>query len=85
MHCAVMADVHSNLEALEAVLRDIGKKKIPDMIFLGDAVGYGLIQTNAGNTQDACSVLIAGNHDCAATCPMISSISMNMQRLQSYG
>lgn len=70
MHCAVMADVHSNLEALEAVLRDIEKKKIPDMIFLGDAVGYGPDPNKCLEIlRDACSVLIAGNHDRAATCP----------------
>lgn len=70
MHCAVMADVHSNLEALEAVLRDIEKKKIPDMIFLGDAVGYGPDPNKCLEIlRDACSVLIAGNHDRAAISP----------------
>ena len=39
MRCAVIADVHGNLEALKAVLNDIG---IADEIWcLGDVVGYG--------------------------------------------
>jgi len=38
---AVLSDVHANLEALEAVLRDADKRNIEDILFLGDAVGYG--------------------------------------------
>ena len=69
MHCAVMADVHSNLEALEAVLKDIEKREAADIIFLGDAVGYGPDPNKCIDVlRDACRVLIAGNHDRAATC-----------------
>jgi hypothetical protein len=35
---AFVSDVHSNLEALEAVLEDIGDMEI---YCLGDVVGYG--------------------------------------------
>ncbi len=69
MPFAVISDVHSNLEALETVLEDIGKRGIKKngTIFLGDAVGYGpnpnecvlLIKSHARWT-------IAGNHDWAA-------------------
>jgi predicted phosphodiesterase len=38
---AVISDVHSNLEALLAVLDDLKRIKIKDILFLGDAVGYG--------------------------------------------
>ncbi|MEK7698057.1 MAG: metallophosphoesterase family protein, partial [Nitrospirota bacterium] len=38
MRYAVIADVHANLEALEAVLKDIKKRKIESILFLGDAV-----------------------------------------------
>jgi len=37
---AVLSDVHSNLEALEAVLEDIDKQNIRKIICLGDLVGY---------------------------------------------
>jgi predicted phosphodiesterase len=43
MAFAVFTDIHGNLEALEAILRDIKKKgrKIKQTYFLGDAVTFG--------------------------------------------
>lgn len=38
---AFIADVHSNLEALNAVLTDIEERGIKDVYCLGDLVGYG--------------------------------------------
>lgn len=63
---AVISDIHSNLEALTAVLKDIHERNVDEIICLGDIVGYGpnpnecleLIRSN-------CSVCIKGNHDAA--------------------
>lgn len=63
---AVISDVHSNLAALRAVLNDLETRKVKDVVFLGDAVGYGpepneciaLIEERSGQC-------IAGNHDWA--------------------
>ena len=41
MRYAVISDVHSNLDALEAVFSDMDRRQIRDIIFVGDAVGYG--------------------------------------------
>ncbi len=38
---AIISDVHANLEAFRAVLDDIAKKGIKDIISLGDLIGYG--------------------------------------------
>jgi predicted phosphodiesterase len=38
---AVISDIHSNFEALTAVLADINKKGIKTIYCLGDVVGYG--------------------------------------------
>jgi predicted phosphodiesterase len=38
---AIIADVHSNLEAFTAVLEDIKSQGITDIISLGDMIGYG--------------------------------------------
>ena len=38
---AVISDIHSNLEAMEAVLADIGRRGVREMYCLGDIVGYG--------------------------------------------
>jgi predicted phosphodiesterase len=41
MRLAVVSDIHSNLDAFRAVLYDISKLKIDDIISLGDNIGYG--------------------------------------------
>ena len=43
MSIAVFSDIHGNLEALEAILKDIHKKRrqIKEIYFLGDAVTFG--------------------------------------------
>jgi len=41
MKVAFIADLHSNLEALNSVLADIEKRGISDVYCLGDLVGYG--------------------------------------------
>lgn len=66
MHYAVISDVHANLDALEAVLKDIKKRKAEGIIFLGDAVGYGPNPNECMATlNEKCRTLIAGNHDLA--------------------
>lgn len=41
MKIAFISDIHSNLEALNAVLNDIKKRNIEKIYCLGDLVGYG--------------------------------------------
>jgi predicted phosphodiesterase len=61
---AVISDVHANAEALRAVLRDIKKRQIQDIFFLGDAVGYGPDPNESVRLlKSECKTLIAGNHD----------------------
>ena len=38
---ALISDIHSNLPALEAVLRDIDQQQVDGVYCLGDVVGYG--------------------------------------------
>lgn len=64
MKCAVISDVHANLEALTAVLADIRKTDISEILFLGDAVGYGPDpEVCVKILSSECDLLIAGNHD----------------------
>ena len=64
MRVGVISDVHGNLAALEQVLRAIDAEHCDEIIFLGDAVGYG-------PQPDECvaaiarlaSLAILGNHD----------------------
>lgn len=66
MRYAVISDVHGNIEALHAVLEDIKNKGIRDIIFLGDAVGYGPDPDGCVKLLfSSCMILLAGNHDWA--------------------
>jgi diadenosine tetraphosphatase ApaH/serine/threonine PP2A family protein phosphatase len=65
MQYAILADVHSNLEALEAVLADIGDPQVSVMC-VGDVVGYGANPVECYRRLQALSAtIIAGNHDWA--------------------
>jgi predicted phosphodiesterase len=69
MKYAVLADIHSNILAFEAVLSDLNKKGTIDEIWcLGDIVGYG---PDPHECIDLLKKLnpfcVAGNHDWAAT------------------
>ncbi|UCH79858.1 MAG: metallophosphoesterase family protein [Nitrospiraceae bacterium] len=61
---AVISDVHSNLEALYAVLNEIEKEHTSALFFLGDAVGYGAEPNTCVEViNDVSEIIVAGNHD----------------------
>jgi diadenosine tetraphosphatase ApaH/serine/threonine PP2A family protein phosphatase len=67
MRYAVLSDIHSNLEALDACLASIQKEAVDDTLFLGDAVGYysqpnEVIERLASRN---CWKMVMGNHDAA--------------------
>jgi predicted phosphodiesterase len=64
---AVLSDVHSNLEALDAVLGAADDAGCERAIVLGDIVGYGADPDAViGRLTERDAILIAGNHDLAA-------------------
>jgi len=68
MAIAILADIHSNLEALEAVLKDMETKGGAEGVWcLGDIVGYGPDPHLCIERLRALDPLcVAGNHDWAA-------------------
>lgn len=69
MKYLILSDVHSNLEALTAVLAHVRRKRWDKAVFLGDLVGYG---ANPNQTVDVLRALkpfvgIRGNHDKVCT------------------
>ncbi len=66
--CLVLADVHANLSALQAVLQDAAyRSAISALLFLGDVVGYGAEPNECiERLRDYPSVAVAGNHDLGA-------------------
>ena len=67
MRIAFISDIHSNWEALEAVVRDLRRQKVDEVICLGDIVGYG---ADPGRCLDFIReqgwLCLMGNHDQAA-------------------
>ena len=63
---AIISDIHSNTEALTAVLDDVASRGVKRIVCLGDVIGYGpepkkcldLVRSKAEMT-------LMGNHDCA--------------------
>ena len=67
MKYALLSDIHSNLEAFQAVVKDLTKEKVDDVFFLGDIVGYGADPVRCIKMlQKLTTHIIAGNHDWAA-------------------
>jgi len=60
---AIISDVHGNLEALQAVLSDIDRQGIQDIICLGDIVGYGPNPCECVDLLGRCKLGVLGNHD----------------------
>ncbi len=63
MKRALISDIHSNLEALEAVLADIRSQGITEVYCLGDLVGYGPNPCQCIDLIMQCKVCLLGNHD----------------------
>lgn len=52
---AIISDIHGNLEAMEAVLNDIKKQDIDEVICLGDSISIG------PNSKECVDLLIDNN------------------------
>jgi predicted phosphodiesterase len=67
MRYAIISDIHGNFEALQAVMADIDKRSVDEIVCLGDIVGYypdpeKCIELVRNNVK----FCVAGNHDYAA-------------------
>ncbi len=63
MRRLIISDIHANLEALDAVLRDV-HGEWEEMICLGDLVGYGASPREVVSTvREQAVAVVRGNHD----------------------
>ena len=66
MKSGIISDVHSNLEALTAVLSRLDESGIDRIVCLGDIVGYGADPVECLELiAEKCEIVLAGNHDYA--------------------
>jgi len=64
MKCAVVSDIHSNWEAITRACEEIEKRKVDEIICLGDVVGYGANPSEVlALVRKISSEIIMGNHD----------------------
>lgn len=68
MRFLILSDIHANLEALDAVLRDAAGRRYDAILCLGDIVGYGPNPNEvAAWVRSNADVVIRGNHDKACS------------------
>jgi len=60
---AIISDIHSNLEALQAVLADIRAHGVKEIICLGDVIGYGPNPKECVDALLDCHLCLLGNHE----------------------
>jgi predicted phosphodiesterase len=61
---AFISDIHGNIDALDAVLSDLKKRGIDEILCLGDIVGYGGAPRECvDKVIEVCSHTVVGNHD----------------------
>jgi predicted phosphodiesterase len=60
---AIISDIHSNLEALRAVLDDIATRQVDEIICLGDVIGYGPDPCACLDLARQWNLVLMGNHD----------------------
>lgn len=67
MRIGLISDVHANIAALQAVLADLDRRGVDEIICLGDCIGYGPDPALCLDILfESCSAIVAGNHDHAA-------------------
>jgi diadenosine tetraphosphatase ApaH/serine/threonine PP2A family protein phosphatase len=66
LRIAVLSDIHSNRQALEAVLGAVEEVGVEEIWCLGDMVGYGADPDACTKlVRERCSTCLVGNHDLA--------------------
>lgn len=84
MAYAVISDIHSNKEALEAVLEDIKDKNISEIICLGDIVGYGADPAACCELVNKYCNSVIGNHDAYIAQIFIKKIKTEKTSLKKW-
>ena len=60
----IISDIHSNFQALEAVLNDPPGREAERTFCLGDVVGYGADPSRCiERVRSECDIVVTGNHD----------------------
>jgi len=88
MLLAILTDLHSNREAVEAVLEHAASQGVTSYAFLGDLVGYGadpgwVVDTVMSYAERGAFVVL-GNHDEAALKPESSNMKSSVREAAAW-
>jgi putative phosphoesterase len=68
MRIAVVSDIHSNEDALDAVIREIDRQRVDRVLHLGDLVGYNAEPEKCIRwAREHTAAGVVGNHDAVVT------------------
>lgn len=87
MPYAVISDIHSNIEALDVVIKHILSQSIKEIYCLGDIIGYGASPKECCNiVKKYCSAgAIFGNHDAVIIQAYLVSVERSLtKRILNY-
>lgn len=77
MRLAIISDIHANLEALTAILRDLEHQNVDQILCLGDVVGYGADPVACLKlVREHCTEVLMGNHE-HAVLGLLSPANLN--------
>jgi predicted phosphodiesterase len=84
MRLALLADLHANLFALEAVLHDVNACEADYIVCLGDIVGYGAQPRQCTEFLRRLNcITVMGNHDFYTTSPSIDPVLRDPESLKN--
>lgn len=70
---AIISDIHSNIEALDAVIADARAQNVDDFICLGDVVGYNAAPSECiQRIRELGCKVVMGNHDHYCSHPKVN-------------
>jgi predicted phosphodiesterase len=82
---ALLSDIHANLGALEAVLRDVDALSPDLVVVLGDTINYGPEPRECLELVDAVAdVVLAGNHEKEAALPMPDEMESDAREMLEW-
>jgi diadenosine tetraphosphatase ApaH/serine/threonine PP2A family protein phosphatase len=88
MKMAVLADLHANREATQAVLEHASACAVQRRVFLGDLVGYGAdpawVVDEVRRGVERGDIVVQGNHDHAVASAPSSSMKPSVQQLVAW-
>lgn len=82
---ALLSDIHSNLLALEAVLREVDREHVDELVVLGDTINDGPAPREClALVHEVADLVLAGNHEKEAALPQQDELADDARELLDW-